>query len=115
MQVFSLGKVAVPTPGTAVTLASALPASFPADHKCAAIIVSPPASNSGKATFGTTAVVASTLVGAIKEFLPTGSTGLKDTFILSDGSNEGNSIRVDDYALDVATGNDGLVFAILVR
>ncbi len=70
MQTFALGKIAVPTAGTAVPLSSVLPAGFPANGKCAAIVVSPPASNTGKAVFGTTAVLAATLVGAVKEFAP---------------------------------------------
>jgi len=122
MQVFTLGKVSVPTAGTAVSLATALPANFPSDHKCYPIIVSPPKSNTGVAVFGTSGnnaesptVVASTLVGAIKEFLPTGSTGIKDSFELEDDSGFGNNLHIDDYALDTAVNGEGLIFVILVR
>jgi hypothetical protein len=106
--------VAVTTAGTPTLLSSVLPANFPADHKCARIILTQCAST-GKVTFGTTAVVASTLVGAIKQILPPAATGLTDTYIHEDGSNEGNPLHADDYAFDVATNGDGVIVSIVVR
>ncbi len=115
MQTFSLGLVTVTTAGTRVPLASVLPADFPSNGKCAAIVVSPPASNTGKAVFGTTAVIAASLVGVVKEFLPPASTGAKDSYVHKDVSNEGNPINANDYALDVAVNGEGLIVAIVVR
>jgi hypothetical protein len=77
MQTFSLGKVTVPAAGTRVNLGTVLPANFPADHKATRIIVSQVSGTTGVTVFGTSAVVASTRAGTIKEFQPPASTGLK--------------------------------------
>ena len=114
MQTFSLGKVTVPTAGTRVNLGTLLPANFPADHKAARVIVSQ-ISSTGNVVFGTAAVVASTLAGAIKQFLLPGTSGLRDSYVHEDGSSQGNSLHVDDYAIDVATNGDGLIISIEVR
>jgi hypothetical protein len=115
MQTFSLGKVAVTTAGTRVNLKDVLPAGFPTDHKCARIVVSQVVGATGAVVFGTTAVVASSLVGAIKQFAPAAASGLTDTYIHDDNTRTGNPLHVDDFALDVAVNSEGLIVSIEVR
>ena len=115
MQTFSLGKVAVATAGTRVNLKDVLPAGFPADHKCARIILSQILGTTGAVVFGNAAVVASTLVGVIKQFAPAAATGSTDTYTHADNSVSGNPLHVDDYALDVAANGEGLIVSIVVR
>jgi hypothetical protein len=92
-----------------------LPANFPADHKCSRIIVSQVVGATGAAVFGTAAVVAATLAGAIKQFAPAAASGTTDTYIHADNSSEGNPLKVDDYAVDVAVNGEGLIVSIVVR
>ncbi len=115
MQSFPLGKVAVANAGTRVALSSLLPAGFPADHKCSRIIVSQIVGTTGAVVFGTNAVVASTLVGAIKQFAPAAASGATDTYIHSDNSSTGNPLKVDDYSVDVAVNGEGPIVTIVVR
>ena len=115
MQTFPLGKVAVSTAGTRVPLSSLLPANFPADHKCSRIIVSQIVGTTGAVVFGNAAVVAATLVGAIKQFAPAAASGVTDTYIHSDGGVDGNPLKVDDYAIDVAVNAEGPIVSIVVR
>lgn len=121
MQSISFGKVTVAVAGTRVNLgtaAAALVAAgtivLPKDHKIAAIIVSQTAST-GNVVFGTSAVVASTLVGAIKEFVPPAATGLRDTYIHSNDCCGGDPMFLDDYAIDVGSNNDGAIISVLIN
>jgi|SRR5690242_16562231 len=115
MQTFSLGKVAVAAAGTRVNLGTLLPTNFPADHKAARIIISQILGTTGAVVFGTSAVVASTLVGAIKQFSPAAASGVSDTHTHADNSVGGNPLHVDDYALDVAVNGEGVIVSIVVR
>ncbi len=83
--------------------------------KCARIIVSQIVGTTGAVVFGTVAVVAATLVGAIKQFAPAAASGVIDTYTHADNANEGNPLKVDDYALDVAVNGEGLIVSIVVR
>ena len=115
MQTFSLGKVAVSSAGTRVNLKDVLPAGFPADHKFARIVVSQVVGATGAVVFGTAAVVASTLAGAIKQFAPAAASGRTDTYVHEDQTQTGNPLKVDDYALDVAVNGEGAIVSIVVR
>jgi hypothetical protein len=115
MQIFSLGKVAVATAGTPVALSSLLPANFPSNGSCARIIVSQVMGTTGKPCFGTTAVVASTLAGTIKQFAPAATSGLTDTYVHDPGAEGGNPLNVNNYAIDVTVNGEGLIVSIEVR
>ncbi len=112
MQTFPLGKVFVMTAGTPTTLASALPANFPADHKFHKLIVSQVFGTTGRICFGTTTVLAATLAGTIKEFFPTAATGLADTFTLCGGLS--NELNATDYAVDATVNSEGVLISAVV-
>ena len=114
MEIFSLGKVTVATAGTRVPLSSVLPSNFPSNNSCARIIVSQVMGTTGKPCFGTTGVVASTLVGAIKQFAPSASSGLMDTYVHGQGPEGGNPLNAGDYAIDVTVSGEGLIVSIEV-
>jgi len=115
MQIFPLGNVTVATAGTPVPLTSVLPSGFPSNNSCARIVVSQVVGTTGNPCFGTTAVVAATLAGTIKQFAPAASSGLTDTYIHGQGAEDGNSLNVGDYAIDVTVSGEGLIVSIEVR
>ena len=115
MEIFSLGKVTVATAGTSVPLSSVVPSNFPSNNSCARIVVSQVMGTTGKPCFGTTAVVAATLVGAIKQFAPSASSGVTDTYVHGQGSEDGNPLNAGDYAIDVTVNGEGLIVSIEVR
>lgn len=110
MQVFPFGKVTVATAGTSVPLSSVLPAGCPT--KVHRIIVSQVFGSTGEPCFGTTAVVASTGVGVIKQFAQAGSTGLLDTYVHE--GDPGNELNIEDYALDVTVNGTSLFVSAVI-
>jgi uncharacterized protein (UPF0254 family) len=99
-----LGKIAVATAGTIVQVTSA-------PTFCHAIIVSQIAASTGVAHFGTSTLVASTLVGVVKTFLKPSTTGLADVLVLK--SPGGNLLNAADYWVDVAVNGEGLLVSLL--
>jgi hypothetical protein len=97
----SLGRVNVPTPGTAVPLATV-------STPCNRIRVSVIAGLTGKMYFGTKTVSHSTLVGVIKEMWPNSAGGVDDSYELStaDGSDE---LNLADYSIDGSVAGEGLI------
>ena len=97
----SLGRVNVPTPGTAVPLATVV-------TPCNRIRGSVIAGLTGKMYFGTQGVNHSTLVGVIKELWPNSAGGVDDAYELftADGSDE---LNLADYSLDAAVAGEGLI------
>jgi len=115
MEIFPLGKVTVTTAGTAVPLSSVLPSNFPSTDSCARIVVSQVLGTTGSPCFGTTAVVAATLAGTIKQFAPAAASGVTDTYVHGQGAEGGNLLNVNDYAIDATVNGEGLIVSIEVR
>jgi hypothetical protein len=97
----SLGRVNVPTPGTAVPLATTY-------TKCARIRVSVVAGLTGKMYLGTKAVVGSTLVGVIKELWPNSAGGVDDFYEITSGT-DSDMLNLADYAIDAVVAGEGLI------
>jgi hypothetical protein len=97
----SLGRVNVPTPGTAVPLASV-------STPCNRIRVSVIAGLTGKMYFGTQAVSHTTLAGVIKELWPNSAGGVDDSFEIytANGSDE---LNLKDYSIDASVAGEGLI------
>jgi hypothetical protein len=104
-----LGRVNVPTPGTAVPLATAL-------TPCKRIRVSVVAGLTGKMYFGANAINPqtqqgvnhSTLAGVIKELWPNSAGGVDDSYEVfsTDGS---STLNLQDYAIDAVVADEGLI------
>ena len=116
MQTFALGKIAVPTAEPRFPCRRfCRPVSRP-NGKCAAIVVSPPASNTRQGRFWHNGLYSPTLVGAVKEFAPPASSGVKDSYTHAHFLFKIKGIRVtNDYAIDVGVSGEGLIVSIFVR
>jgi hypothetical protein len=104
MIIIPLGKIAVPTPGTAVRV-TATPT------PCYGIIASPLPTNTGNTYFGVSTLVGSTSVGCIKAFLKPASSGIIDPLIVT--GPDGNQMNAADYYVDAAVANEGLLVSYL--
>ena len=103
-----LGRVNVPTPGTAVPLATV-------HTECNRIRVQVVAGLLGKMYFGANAINSSiaavnhsTLAGVIKELWPNSAGGVDDKYevFTTDGTNR---LDLMDYAIDAAVAAEGLI------
>jgi len=97
----SLGRVNVPTPGTAVPLATVV-------TPCSRIRVSVIAGLTGKMYFGTNTVNHSTLAGVIKELWPNSAGGVDDSYEI-DTANGADELNLADYSIDASVAGEGLI------
>jgi|SRR5579871_511792 len=127
MHVVSLGKVVVPSPGSPVLLGAILtalnvPDNVLPDRKCHRIEAWPLLANTGAVFFGlsSTARAAGGVLmskssgkNVIKQLQVPASSGHQDFAELSAGA--GNSILVDDYAIDSTNAGEGLDIFLTVQ
>ena len=108
MQMVSLGKIAVATPGTLIPLsATAL--------KVSKILVCQIAGMTGKTYFGTSALVRSTFVGVIKQFaIPVAGAGVLECQLFEDDQS-GNGLNLADYYIDADVATEGLLVSYWVE
>jgi hypothetical protein len=101
MTVLPLGKIAVTTAGTPVPVTAT-------KTLCNQIVVSVLAANTGKTYFGTAALVKSTFVGVVVQFLIPPATGAAATFILRPEEG-GNQLNAADFWVDADVNGEGLL------
>jgi hypothetical protein len=106
MQVTSLGKIAVATPGTAVQV------SADTNLRVARIRFQAKSSETGKLYVGTSLLVAATGVGVIAELRP--AAGVDLSFEISD-SIGGASIYPSQYWIDAQTATEGVIVSYWVE
>jgi hypothetical protein len=101
MQAVPLGKIAVPTPGTPVRIATVY-------TPCARIRFESPLSNAHVAWVGTAGLVGSTLTKVIKQLQFPAAGAIADSieFEAYDGDNE---LNLADYWLDANTASEGVI------
>jgi hypothetical protein len=98
MNILSVGRVTVPTPGTPVrVIATSTP--------CARVFISQSLIATGKTYLGVQGMVGATGVGVIKAFLPPGTTGQADQWQFG---GPGDSFDLMELYIDAAVAGDGL-------
>jgi hypothetical protein len=103
----SLGKIAVPTPGTAVQVSSV---NFP----CARIRFEAPLSNTHVAWVGIAGLVGSSLTNVIKQLQFPAAGAIADVFEIApeDGADE---LNISDYYVDATTAGEGALVTFWQR
>jgi hypothetical protein len=128
MHAISLGKVTVPTPGVPVLLGTVLTALNLTDdvvplRKFYKIECWPLLANVGIGYFGLSptaraagGVVMNKATGKniVKQTQVPATTGHQDAAVL-EASGDGNSLLIDDYAVDAASANDGFTVFLTVK
>jgi hypothetical protein len=102
MQMKTLGRVSVPTPGTPVPLTS--------DTKITAskLFFQVIPGLTGKTYVGVPAMTKATLAGVARVLWPNSTGGFSETFAIEAQDGE-NSIRLSDYAIDADVAAEGLL------
>lgn len=93
----ALGKIAVPTPGTAVQIVAAA-------QPCSKIRFEAPTTNTNKVWIGTAGLIGSSLTAVIAQ-LPSGATPPAAYEI--EASEGGNTLDLRDYWADATTATEG--------
>jgi hypothetical protein len=106
LQPRSLGKIAVPTPGTPVRVTS--DTSIRAHRiRFAAVI-----GETGRVFLGVQGMNKATGIGVVKEFWPTGAGGgMADELVIESAAGD---LRPSDYYVDANTAGEGLIAAYWV-
>lgn len=103
LQPRSLGRIAVPTPGTPVRVTS--DTSIRACRIRFAVVIG----ETGRVFLGLQGMNKATGAGVVKEFWPTGAGGgVADEFVVESASGD---LRPSDYYLDANTAGEGLIVA----
>lgn len=106
LQPRSLGKTAVPTPGTPVRVTS--DTSIRAHRSRFAVAIG----ETGRVFLGVAGMNKATSAGVVKEFWPTGAGGgMADELVLESAAGE---LRPSDYYVDANTAGEGLIIAYWV-
>ncbi|GIW55476.1 MAG: hypothetical protein KatS3mg082_1880 [Nitrospiraceae bacterium] len=106
LQPRSLGRIAVPTPGTPVRVTSDI--SIRAHRIRFAVVIG----ETGRVFLGVAGMNKATGAGVVKEFWPTGAGGgVADELVLESASGE---LRPADYYVDANTAGEGLIVAYWV-
>jgi len=106
LQPRSLGKVAVPSPGTPVRVTSGT--TIRAHRIRFAVAIG----ETGRAFLGVQGMNKSSGAGVVKEFWPTGAGGgVADELVLESAAGE---LRPSDYYVDANTAGEGLIVAYWV-
>jgi hypothetical protein len=108
MQIKSLGKIAVPTPGTPVPLSATRLLVW--KYRVQAVI-----GETGKVWLGDSTLHASNHTGEIKTFWPTGAGGgVADAFEDYAGDEE-NVIDLSGLRLDAQNGGEGAIVSVWIK
>lgn len=108
MQIQSLGKIAVPTPGTPVPLSSTVMLVW--KYRVQAVI-----GETGKIWLGDTMLQSASNTGVIKSFWPTGAGGgVADAFEDCAG-NEDNVIDISELRLDAQNAGEGAIVSLWIK
>jgi hypothetical protein len=108
MQIKSLGKIPVPTPGTPVPLSATTLLVW--KYRVQAVI-----GETGKIWLGDPTLVAATHTGEIKTFWPTGAGGgIADSFEDYAGD-EDNVIDMSQLMLDAQNAGEGAIVTVWIR
>ena len=106
LQPRSLGKIAVPTPGTPVRVTSDTTIRAHRIRFAAAI------GETGRVFLGVAGMNKASGAGVVKEFWPTGAGGgVADELVLESAAGE---LRPSDYYVDANTAGEGLIIAYWV-
>ena len=109
MRVVSLGKIAVPTPGTAVRV------STDATLLAARLRFEAVVGETGRTFLGVQGMNKNTGAGVVKEFWPTGAGGgVADSFEIESGDGT-NCLWPGAYYVDANTANEGVIVSYWVR
>jgi hypothetical protein len=108
MQIKSLGKIAVPTPGTPVPL-SATPL-LVWKYRVQAVI-----GETGKVWLGDNTLHASNHVGEIKTFWPTGAGGGVADVFEDDADDDDNVIDLSQLRLDAQNAGEGAIVTTWIK
>jgi hypothetical protein len=110
MQAKTLGKIAVPTPGTAVQV-SALSGIA---GECARIRFEAVMGNTNATFVGVTGLVGSTLANCIKQ-LAKPTAGAPPDFFELDTEDNTNTLNISDYYVDATTAGEGVLVTFWQR
>lgn len=103
LQAFSLGKIAVPSPGTPV------PVTADGTIRVARIRFAEVIGEAGRTFVGVSGMNKASGAGVIKEFWPTGGGGaVADDFVI-DAPDAKHPLRLADYYVDANTAGEGLI------
>jgi len=106
MTITPLGKIVAVTAGTPVR-ATATP-TF-----CNSLLIAVPAANTGKTYIGVAAMVKTTFVGVVKQFLIPATTGIGD--LLRIEAPDGDQLNAADLWVDADVSGEGLLVTALVE